>query len=82
MINRISADQARVKWADVMNANLRGETVVVERYGKEVSAVVPYEEWQRLKNLHIAELKRRAEESETVPWEEVKAGLRERGKID
>lgn len=82
MTETMSADQVRVKWGDVITATLRGESTIVERYGKPVSVVVPFEQWQRIQNAHIEELKRRRREEEQIPWEEVKAGMVERGLID
>lgn len=82
MIEKMSAERARTKWSDVITASLRGESTIIERYGKEVSVVVPFEQWQRIQEAHIDELNRRRETEETFSFEEVKAGLRERGLID
>jgi prevent-host-death family protein len=43
-----SSDEARTRWRDILDIGMRGGDVVVERYGKPVVAVIPYEDYEAL----------------------------------
>lgn len=44
----LSSDEARTRWRDIMDVSLGGGDVVVERYGRPVVAVIPYEDYEAL----------------------------------
>lgn len=44
----LSSDEARTHWRDIMDVSLGGGDVVVERYGRPVVAVIPYEDYEAL----------------------------------
>ena len=82
MIRTVSSEEARLNWRDTLDTAAQGGAVVIERYGKTSAVVISPAEWERIQDIHIAELQRRSQESETFSWDEVKEGLRERGLID
>lgn len=40
-----SSDVARAQWRDILDIAMRGGDIVVERYGKPVATVIPYEDY-------------------------------------
>lgn len=81
-IRTVSSEEARLNWRSTLDTASQGGAVIIERHGKTSAVVIGPEEWYKLRDAHLKELQRRAEESETVSWDEVKAGLVERGLID
>lgn len=49
MQTTLSADQARIKWRDTVDAAYKGDEIIIERYGKKLVVVVSYEEWEKLR---------------------------------
>lgn len=47
----ISSDQARARWREVMDTAVAGNNVVIERYGKPVAVLIPYEDYALISNL-------------------------------
>ena len=41
----ISSDQARAKWREVLDTAVAGENVIIERYGKPVAVIIPYQDY-------------------------------------
>lgn len=82
MLKTVSSEEARLHWRDMLDTAAQGGTVVIERHGKPSAVVVNPAEWERLHKAHIAELQRRAQEDDTVSWEDALAGMVERGLID
>jgi prevent-host-death family protein len=41
----ISSDQARAKWREVLDTAMSGEDVIIERYGKPVAVIIPYQDY-------------------------------------
>jgi prevent-host-death family protein len=45
----LNTNEARLKWRDVVDAASSGETdTVIERYGKPLVAVIPFEDYEAL----------------------------------
>lgn len=78
----ISSDQARAKWREVLDTAVAGENVVIERYGKPVAAIIPYQDFRELEEMledlrDIREARIALEEWQRdpdsfQPWEEMK----------
>ncbi len=45
----MSAQEARARWRDVLDAAVAGKPVIVERHGKPVAAVISYREFEALR---------------------------------
>lgn len=43
----ISSDQARVKWRELLDTAVSGNHVIIERYGKPVAVLVPYQDYEK-----------------------------------
>lgn len=90
---KLSANEARGRWHDVVDAAASGDTdVVVERYGKPMVAIIPYEDYAELvDDLDDMRAARRAAEAYDA-WlqnpslgrsmEEVEKDLRDEGVLD
>ena len=85
-IQVVNTNDARLKWRDIVDSTAAGKgDVVVERYGKPMVVVVPFEDYQalreqfedlRLGRLAMAELEEwRRDPSTARPWAEVRAEL-------
>jgi prevent-host-death family protein len=89
-VHILNTNQARTKWRDIVDSTHAGRgDVIVERYGKRMVAVIPYEDYEalqeeledlRLGRIAQAELEAwRKDPSAARPWEEVKADLEAEG---
>lgn len=80
MIETMSSDNARQKWGELITSAIRGDTTVIERYGKPLAVLVSHDRWQETQR-QLREL--RADESahrgEFISDAELEAGLKERG---
>lgn len=89
----MKSEEARVRWRDVLDLTSAGETeVVVERYGKPVSAVISYEHYKLIQTL-LEEIRsvQRADKALTAwqsapdrarPYAELRQELIEEGLLD
>jgi prevent-host-death family protein len=87
-----SSDEARTHWRDILDIGMRGGDVVVERYGKPVVAVIPYEDYEalidalddlrdgRLAAVRLAEWER--DPSVARPYEDIRAEMVAEGRLD
>lgn len=41
----ISSDQARAKWRELLDMAAAGDHIIIERYGKPVAVLVPYQDY-------------------------------------
>ncbi|HID50558.1 MAG TPA: type II toxin-antitoxin system Phd/YefM family antitoxin [Anaerolineae bacterium] len=41
----ISSDQARARWREVLDTAVTGSHIIIERYGKPVAVVIPYQDY-------------------------------------
>ncbi len=39
---RMSSDEARSKWREVLDTAVAGNPIIIERYGKPVVVIMPY----------------------------------------
>ncbi len=39
---RMSSDEARTKWREVLDTAVAGNQIIIERYGKPIAMIVPY----------------------------------------
>ena len=44
----VNANEARTNWRDVLDTVVAGKSVVVERHGKPVAAVIPFDVYEAL----------------------------------
>jgi len=88
----LSSDDARARWRDVLDAANSGAVTVISRYGKPTAAVIPFEDYEALRD-EIEDLgaARRAQvvldswrenPSQARPYEEVRAELVADGLLD
>lgn len=87
-MTRLPASQVRTEFSDVLNrVAYRGERIVLRRRGKDVAALVPMEEFERLERAireaeekadraAIRKARREIAKHGTVPWPEAKKRLR------
>lgn len=54
MMKRVSAAEAKARFAECLRSAEDGDEVVITRYGKAVAALVPAEELERLRRLRAA----------------------------
>ncbi len=74
METRISSDQARTKWRELLDSVIAGERIVIERYGKPVAAIVPYQDMTEYPQ-SANELREETAVYQTNEWEKIKADL-------
>ncbi len=90
---KLNANEARSRWRDIVDAAASGDSdVVVERYGKPMVAIIPYEDYAELVDeLDDIRAARRAatayeawlqDPSLGRSMEEVEKDLREEGVLD
>ena len=82
-MTRVNATEARSEFADILNRVAYGkERIVLHRRGKNVAAMVPFEDLELIRKLEdridledaraaMAEVKKKG----TIPWEKIKADL-------
>lgn len=71
---RMSSDEARSKWREVLDTAVAGNQIIIERYGKPVAVLVPHADYAS----PVAEAKAVREATavyQTRDWETVKAEL-------
>ena len=89
----VASREARTQWRDILDKVYSGANdVVIERYGKPVATLIPYEDFEALseylEDLRLGrEAGKRLEEwekdsSSARPWREVEAELMEEGWLD
>lgn len=44
---RISSDEARSKWREVLDTAVAGNQIIIERYGKPIAVMVAYQEYEK-----------------------------------
>ena len=87
-----SSDEARAHWRDIMDVATGGGDVVVERYGKPMVAVIPYEDYMSLLDA-LEELRDARDAAEAYarykrnpekarPYSEIRQELVENGRLD
>lgn len=70
---RMSSDEARTKWRQVLDTAVAGNHVIIERYGKPVAMILPYADTEQ-----SSEIKTVREETavyQTRDWEALKSEL-------
>lgn len=66
---RMSSDEARTKWREVLDTAVAGNHVIIERYGKPVAVIAPYASSQAKTVLEETAV------YQTRDWETMKAEL-------
>ncbi|MCB9419206.1 MAG: type II toxin-antitoxin system Phd/YefM family antitoxin [Ardenticatenaceae bacterium] len=41
----VSSDQARARWRELLDTAVTGDHVIIERYGKPVAVLIPYQDY-------------------------------------
>lgn len=85
-LKTLSSEEARTNLRDVMDEVMTGESeIVIERHGKPTVAVISYREYVRIqkererRREHLIRIKAEMENGNYFTWEQVEAGLKERG---
>lgn len=85
-LKTLSSEEARTNLRDVMDEVMTGESeIVIERHGKPTVAVISYKEYVRIqkererRREHLIRIKAEMENGNYFTWEQVEAGLKERG---
>jgi prevent-host-death family protein len=88
----IDSRDARTKWRDIMDAAAAGAETVIERYGKPTAVVIPFADYEALReDLDDLRAGRRAQAAIEAwqkdpslgrPWEEIKAEMIRDGLLD
>ena len=71
---KMSSDEARTKWREVLDTAVAGNQIVIERYGKPVAVIMPHSEYVQ----SAGQTETIGEETavyQTRDWEIVKAEL-------
>ena len=71
---KMSSDEARTKWREVLDTAVAGNQIVIERYGKPVAVIMPHSEYVQ----SARQTETVGEETavyQTRDWETVKAEL-------
>ncbi|MCA9945982.1 MAG: type II toxin-antitoxin system prevent-host-death family antitoxin [Anaerolineales bacterium] len=71
---KMSSDEARSKWREVLDTAVAGNQVVIERYGKPVAVIVPHAEFTQTATEENV-VQEAAAIYQTRDWETVKAEL-------
>ena len=80
MIETMSSDQARQKWGELITSAVRGDTTVIERYGKPLAVLVSHDQWQEAqRQLREMRADEAARHGEFISDAELEAGLKARG---
>ncbi len=66
----ISSDQARAKWRELLDTAVTGSHVIIERYGKPVAVLVPYQDY-----MQQGVVREETAVYQTQGWETLKAEL-------
>ena len=87
-LKTLSSEEARTNLRDVMDEVMTGESeIVIERHGKPTVAVISYREYVRIqkererRREHLIRIKAEMENGNYFTWEQVEAGLKERGLV-
>lgn len=87
-LKTLSSEEARTNLRDVMDEVMTGESeIVIERHGKPTVAVISYKEYVRIqkererRREHLIRIKAEMENGNYFTWEQVEAGLKERGLV-
>ena len=85
-LKTLSSEEARTNLRDVMDEVMAGESeIVIERHGKPTVAVISYKEYvciqkeRERRREHLIRIKAEMESGNYFTWEQVEAGLKERG---
>lgn len=73
----ISSDQARAKWRELLDTAVTGSHVIIERYGKPVAVLVPYQDY-----VQQGVVREETAVYQTNNWEAIKAEIAAEIKAD
>ena len=92
MTTTIDSNDARNRWREMLDAGARKLDVIITRYGKPVSVLIDYEDYEAIKeeldDLRAARHAKglieawEADPSTAMPWEDFKAELVAKGLLD
>lgn len=79
-MTKIQASKARGSFAEVIDrVRMGGERIMLRRYGRDVAAIVPPEDAERLERIEdrywLSEARKAKREGRRVPWAKVKREL-------
>lgn len=85
-LTTVGSREARQNWRDLLDAVYTGASdIVIERNGKPIAALIPYEDYEILAELlEDVRAVRRARQSPATgrSYEEIRAGLKAKGLLD
>ncbi|MCA9924901.1 MAG: type II toxin-antitoxin system Phd/YefM family antitoxin [Anaerolineales bacterium] len=70
----MSSDQARSNWREVLETAVAGHSIVIERYGKPVAAIIPYDQFAD-EDSEKQFLRETSTVYQTADWDTMKAEL-------
>ena len=84
-MGRLASDKVRANWRNVLDSAVRGEDIVVERYGKPTVVIIAYDDYLAILDT-LADMRDardaqnvldewRADPNTARPWSELKSEL-------
>lgn len=73
-IKTFSSDQARTQWRELLDAVIAGESIIIERYGKPVATLIPYQEFTDAPQA-TTRIREETAVYQTNQWESIKVEL-------
>lgn len=70
----MSSDQARSNWREVLETAVAGNNIIIERYGKPIAAIIPFNQF-REDDGKVQTIRETAAAYQTTDWEVIKAEL-------
>lgn len=74
MENSVSSDQARTKWRELLDNVIAGERIVIERYGKPVAVIMPFQDYEASRQ-PVNEVREETAVYQTDEWQSIKAAI-------
>ncbi|MAT96816.1 MAG: hypothetical protein CL608_06705 [Anaerolineaceae bacterium] len=71
---KMSSDEARSKWREILDAAVAGNQIVIERYGKPVAVIVPHSQYVQSSG-QVETVREETTVYQTGNWEAIKAEL-------
>ncbi|MBE2219937.1 MAG: type II toxin-antitoxin system Phd/YefM family antitoxin [Anaerolineae bacterium] len=78
---KISSEQARTGWRDILDTVATGDSIIIERYGKPIAVLVPYQDYEETHPLATV-VREQTAVYQTNEWETLKAELAAEIKAD
>ncbi|KAA3663468.1 MAG: hypothetical protein DWQ04_10560 [Chloroflexi bacterium] len=70
----MSSDQARSNWREVLETAVAGDNIIIERYGKPIAAIIPFDQFAEQSDDEQI-LREASATYQTTDWQAMKAEL-------